>query len=66
MCYELVAVSSVVLPMMYYCINLTLVNFSKFLDGIGATQLASVSGRSRHLSMSVTVVLQGKQHLYFI
>ena len=35
----------VVLPMMYYCINLTLVNFSRFLDEIGATQLASVSGR---------------------
>ena len=31
--------------MMYYCINLTLVNFSRFLDEIGATQLASVSGR---------------------
>ena len=30
---------------MYYCINLTLVNFSRFLDEIGATQLASVSGR---------------------
>ena len=30
---------------MYYCINLTLVNFSIFLDEIGATQLASVSGR---------------------
>ena len=45
MCYEVVAVSSVVLPMMYYCINLTLVNFSRFLDEIGATQLASVSGR---------------------
>ena len=30
---------------MYYCINLTLVNFSRFLDEIGATQLASVSDR---------------------
>ena len=31
--------------MMYYGITLTLVNFSRFLDEIGATQLASVSGR---------------------
>ena len=30
---------------MYYGITLTLVNFSRFLDEIGATQLASVSGR---------------------
>ena len=31
--------------MMYYRITPTLVNFSRFLDEIGATQLASVSGR---------------------
>ena len=31
--------------MMYYGITLTLVKFSRFLDEIGATQLASVSGR---------------------
>ena len=30
---------------MYYGITLTLVKFSRFLDEIGATQLASVSGR---------------------
>ena len=31
--------------MMYYGITLTLVKFPRFLDEIGATQLASVSGR---------------------
>ena len=31
--------------MMYYRITLTLFNFLRFLDEIGATQLASVSGR---------------------
>ena len=31
--------------MVYYGITLTLANFSRFLDEIGATQLASVSGR---------------------
>ena len=46
--------------MMYYQITLTLVNFLRFLDEIGVTQLQLV------VVMSVTVVLQGKQHLYFI
>ena len=31
--------------MVYYGITLTVANFSRFLDEIGATQLASVSGR---------------------
>ena len=45
--------------MMYYQITLTLVNFLRFSDEIGVTQLQLV------VVMSVTVVLQGKKHLSF-
>ena len=51
--------------MMYYGITLTLVNFSRFLDEIGATQLASVSGRFVSFKYECDS-LQGKRHLYFI